>query len=208
MTPTIPLSGFALGTAVFEVECGDWTELCAKDEQHTLYDTQALAVVGTQYEPTDDLILLSGDTDNDSDVDIHDLTWLMYQWRTGGIPALGGCPWDGTRDADFNLSKFAGGTDDYLLLSGNWHLWTECPCTAFGSAGGSSLVEAVSVSVRLLPQHVADVVDTNADGFVDHHDVRAFETELGLPHGLSRKLQQMEWNSAPGLDLRTETRRR
>ena len=64
-------SGWAMGTASFEVECGDWTHLCAKDEQHTLYDTQALTDLGTEYVAAADFFLMAGDTDNDSDVDIH-----------------------------------------------------------------------------------------------------------------------------------------
>ncbi len=190
-----------MATAAFQVDCGAWDELCAKDEQHTLYETAALVVVGTQYETMLPLLLLAGDTDNDSDVDINDVTWLMFQWSGGGLPAAGGCPWDGTRDADFNNSGFAGGTSDYLLLSGNWLSWSTCPC-AKAAHRGDALRPATRIVTSLpaaeLPAPVAAVVDRNGDGVFDHHDVRDFEDASGLPHALSTKMERSA-RPSPGL---------
>ena len=42
-----------MGTVVFDVECGDWTLLCAKDAQHTLSDTVDMVIVGDEF-VTDD----------------------------------------------------------------------------------------------------------------------------------------------------------
>jgi hypothetical protein len=186
----------AIGTApTFQVDCGDWDELCAKDEQHTLYDTVDLADAGTFYEPTDPvgdpLYLLAGDTDNDSDVDIHDVTWLMYQWGLGAGPAaFGDCPWDGTRDADFSNDNVFTGTD-YLLLSGNWHAWTVCDCGTLPGGGGHDglLLAEASVLASELPWEMAESVDLNRDGVVDYQDVREFEVLHGLPNTLSTQMK-------------------
>ena len=51
--------------------------------QHTLFEHAAVDITGTAYSGAAPLLLLAGDTDNDSDVDIHDVTWLMYQWNSG-----------------------------------------------------------------------------------------------------------------------------
>jgi hypothetical protein len=188
-------TGVAIGVADFEVQCGDWTELCAKDEQHTLYDTQSLTVVGTEYQTTADLYLLAGDTDNDSDVDIHDVTWLMYQWGLGAGPAaFGDCPWDGTRDADFTNNDLLQ-TTDYLLLSGNWHEWSTCTCAKLLGGGGptrltlAGRVTELCVAVVDLPPEMADAVDLNRDGMVDYLDVAEFEVRHGLPDTLSSQIE-------------------
>ncbi len=176
----------ATATEIVEVACGAWDELCAKDEQHTLYDTQPLAVVGTQYETTAPLLLLAGDTDNDSDVDINDVTWLMYQWNLGAAAAPpAGCPWDGTRDADFDGNGYLQALD-YLLLSSNWQAWAACDCSRAPAAAPPVRAEADTAA---LPPQVIRRVDANRDGVIDHRDVRAFEQAHGLPHTLSAALQ-------------------
>jgi hypothetical protein len=195
----------ATGTAAFEIECGEWDELCAKDEQHTLYDTVPLSTAGTQYTTTANLYLLAGDTDNDSDVDIHDITWLMYQWGLGSTPAPpAGCPWDGTRDGDFSNDYFLD-TTDYLLLSNNWHEWATCTCGTL--LGGGHQVDVagrqVSMLVAELPPEMADSVDLNRDGVVDFRDVREFEVRSGLPDTLSTLMEASTSPAAPA-----ETRRR
>ena len=197
----------AIGVApTFEIECGVWDELCAKDEQHTLYDAQALTVVGTEYQTTVDLYLLAGDTDNDSDVDIHDVTWLMHQWAIAAGPAAyGDCPWDGTRDADFSNDDSFTATD-YLLLSNNWHEWSECPCAPVPGSGGlaalplSEAAMEVSVSASMFSASVAEHVDLNRDGVVDHQDVREFEDLYGLPNLLSTKIEAAALTADPAAE--------
>lgn len=192
---TNPGGGVAIGSAVVEVGCGEWTHVCAKDEQHTLYGTQPLTVADGQYELVDPvgspLLLAPGDTDNDSDVDIHDVTWLMFQWGSSpmaGPAAPGGCPWDGTRDGDFdNNNVFT--SNDYLLLSGQWHQWTTCPCTALSGGDAAPVHRQLSVRTSTLSAEVAGAVDFNQDGVVNYLDVQAFETANGLPHVLSTQMR-------------------
>jgi hypothetical protein len=184
----------AVGTASFEVECGDWDTLCAKDEQHTLNNLQPLVIVGTHYELVDPtaapLDLVPGDTDNDSDVDIHDITWLMYQWGLSSGPAApGGCPWDGTRDADFNNDDLFDSTD-YGLLSQHWHERVTCACAVTAGGNARPARPQVAVSTATLPPNVARAVDYNNDGRVDYKDVARFEADNGLPDSLSARLRK------------------
>ncbi|HUU94732.1 MAG TPA: right-handed parallel beta-helix repeat-containing protein [Phycisphaerae bacterium] len=188
----------AIGTApTFEVECGDWTELCAKDEQHTLYDTQSLKAPGTVYQTTVALNLLAGDTDNDSDVDINDVTWLIYQY---GQPAEdGGCLWDGTRDADFSNNGIVY-SEDYTILSYYWLNSTECACTK-GFGGERTAVKLSGDELKSLPADVVAAVDLNADGVIDHRDVRLFEQSHGLPDTLSEIIRATAEKAQPlGVD--------
>ena len=179
----------ASATATIEVPCDAWTMLCAKDEQHTLYDDTTLTDEGTYYSTGAVLVLEPGDTDNDSDVDINDITWLMYQWGGGGSAADGGCPWDTTRDADFDNGGFVDGTD-YLLLSNNWHEWTTCACAKLGAGYNVDLAALESaVLTSELPANVADAIDLNRDGVVDYLDVEEFEAINGLPNTLSSQMK-------------------
>jgi hypothetical protein len=181
------------------VDCGDWARLCAKDEQHTLYDDVGLEVVGTEYSTPalDDLFLEGGDTDNDSDVDDNDVGWLMYQWQLlGGSARPGGCSWDGTRDADFDNNGVTL-TNDYTILSWNWHQFSSCECvsgagaTAPNGDSRETLAAMVQTSqpVSELPAVVRESVDLNRDGVFDHRDVREFERLHGLPDTLSSKME-------------------
>ncbi len=193
----------ATGYATLQVPCGMWDELCAKDEQHTLYDTQSLVVVGRHYALADPggspLVLLAGDTDNDSDVDISDVTWLMFQWSSlpgGGPAAPGGCPWDGTRDADFDNNNVFTSTD-YLLLSANWHEWSLCPCTAAMGASHPGEAPVESIAVTALAAEVGAAVDLNGDGVFNVRDVEQFESNNGLPHSLSAKMKPVNVKVKP-----------
>jgi hypothetical protein len=117
--------GPGLFSGVVEIPCGAWTSLCIKDEQHTQWDTSTLSDVGTSYTGTA-VTLLAGDTDNDGDVDINDVTYFVATF--GDLAAYGGCPWDGvTRDADFSNNGAVGG-EDYTLLTGQWLTMSSCGC--------------------------------------------------------------------------------
>jgi hypothetical protein len=175
-----------------QIDCGVSTSLCAKDEQHTLYGTATLTDMGTYY-VAGLLSLDAGDTDNDSDVDINDVTYLIY---TYGDPAAdGGCAWDGTRDADFSNSLGAG-SEDYTFLVQNWHQYSTCDCTALIMAGRVRIADRApldtrsSVKVSTLRRGMAARVDLNADGVFDVKDVRAFELRHGLGHALSSKMHE------------------
>ncbi len=174
--------------AVIQVECGMWDSLCAKDEQHTLFDTTALTIDGSQYVATTLLSLRGGDTNNDSIVEIEDVAWFLSQF--GEPAASGGCPWDGTRDADFS-NNGAVGIEDYGFLSENWLLYTECGCSSPLPGGGGGIAPTnTEIPVSSLPVDVGSKVDLNRDGVVDHKDVAAFERRHRLGNGLSSRIKK------------------
>jgi hypothetical protein len=171
-----------------EVPCGAWTQLCVKDEQHTLWSTVTLTDQGTYYEADSLVSLTSGDTDNDSDIDINDVTWLLYQFGTGAND--GDCPWDGTRDADFSLNG-AVGAEDYTFLSTNWLQYSDCPCAAMLTRPLRTVSkQQVQLAADTLPAEVRQRVDLNQDGVIDYVDVALFEIEHNLPATLSTKMWQ------------------
>lgn len=173
-----------------EVGCGDWTQLCVKDEQHTLIATATLTDVGTTYSATP-VSLDGGDTDNDSDVDINDVTWYLVQF--GDLSADGGCPWDGTtRDADFS-NNGAVGTEDYTFLATNWLTSSSCACTiGLNGPDDPDPVLLTSMSAADVPADLAAWADLNADGWIDYKDVREFERLNGLPNDLSSVMEASE----------------
>ncbi|MCA9289677.1 MAG: hypothetical protein KDA25_01025, partial [Phycisphaerales bacterium] len=167
--------------AIVEVDCGTWTSLCAKDEQHTQWDTTSLSLSGdgSMYVADAVLTLTPGDTDDDGDVDINDVTWLVFTF--GSLAADGGCAWDGTRDADFNNGG-AVGSEDYSLLSDAWQTSTSCACAAPAPAAASAIG-----TDRLAPE-VAARVDLDGSGVFDATDVRLFEIINALPRTLSERM--------------------
>ena len=178
----------------FDIPCGNWTSLCAKDEQHSLWNTTSLIVSGTEYEATSVIVLKSGDTDNDGDVDINDVTYFIFTY--GGPEGVGGCPWNGTRGADFSLNGNVG-TEDFTFLSANWLMATSCSCTTLTAGATDSKVAPQTagpaaltrISTALLQPDVAAAADINRDGVVDVKDVELFETARGLPHTLSQRMR-------------------
>ena len=178
-------------SGLVEIPCGTWSQLCAKDEQHTLWDTTSLTLSmdGTYYIASTQLDLSGGDTDNDGDVDINDVTWFMFQF--GGLANSGGCPWDGTRDADFS-NNGAVQSEDYTFLTSNWLNQSDCACMIpFGFPGGGGMDaagrERTTTPVREPWQRT---LDADKNGRLDHNDVRAFEDANGLPTKLSEALRK------------------
>ncbi len=192
----------AYGLATFTADCSNtgWLEICGKDEQHTLSDKMPLTVAGgPPYYTCAPLLLLAGDTDNDNDVDINDVTLLLVQF--GSLEASGGCPWDGTRGADFDLNG-AIGSPDYTALSANWLQYRSC-CGAFGwrllgpsdddaaldmIATSSSRIDSAIAASQLTPE-IAALADLNSDNVIDYRDVEVFESRMGLPNDLSTKMR-------------------
>ncbi|MCP3916420.1 MAG: HYR domain-containing protein [bacterium] len=169
--------------AEIEIPCGEYASLCAKDEQHTKWETVTMSLSGVKY-VTDTLISLTGgDTDNDGDVDINDVTWFLFQF--GDLTAPGGCPWNGTRDADFS-NNGAIGSEDYTFLTANWLTTSTCACTFPAEIERPHFLPARqrATSAR------ARAVDLNQDGWVDFADVEIFEKRHGLPHELSKRMRQ------------------
>ncbi len=204
------------------VPCDDWTSICVKDDQLTLYDTVTLTDSGAVFTGDANVQLLSGDTDNDGDVDINDVTFLLFAYGASG-PVPDACPYDGNRSADFSIDG-AVGSQDYSIMQANWLKFTGCSCPAPLVSGNVDDLRDTAAPFALIdrdqPVHfasraigkrvvridasevsavVADVVDRNRDGVIDDKDVRIFENELGLPNTLSQKIGNSVQN---GDDLR------
>jgi len=172
----------AIATTTIEVPCGVWTQICAKDEQHTKWAESPLILSGTKYLATVPLVLDGGDTDNDGDCDINDVTLFLGQFGLFASP--GGCPWDGvTRDTDFS-NNGAVGSEDYAFLAANWLTTSGCSCYLPASTGGPGR-HHTTLPIARVPVALRRRVDLDGNGVVDHRDVFLFESEHGLPHALS-----------------------
>lgn len=181
--------------ATVEIPCGNTGTVCIKDEQHTLWSTTTVTLSGVELVADSLVQLEGGDTDNDGDVDINDVTLFIAQF--GSLAAPGGCGWDGTRDADFD-NDGAVGSADYTFLTSNWLRTSSCSCTApsggpvddqFAFAGFRSQRAMVSSALS----HRAD---GNGDGWVDVRDVMIFERRNGLSGGLSRAILRAPFRPA------------
>jgi cysteine-rich repeat protein len=194
--PNVSFSGNpATATNVtFLVPCGAYTSMCAKDEHHTLWDTQSMTDTGTTYQVNAPLFLRAGDTDNDGDVDINDATLLIFQF--GGPEPAPGCPFNAAnRGADFSDNGNVG-SEDYSLLSLNWLTQSFCLCGEPIMGGGPDGADDQNVQTRVassaLPADVAARADLNGDGVIDAQDVEQFERSRGLGAQLSSKLRDLE----------------
>jgi len=168
-----------------EIPCGNWTQLCAKDEQHTKWDTTLLTLngSGSEYDASTTLVLDPGDNDNDGDVDINDVTFLIATF--GDLAVDGGCPYNGLdRDADFD-NNGAVQSPDYSLFSANWLTLSTCACTS--PLQGPVVKPTTSILANRLDPWVAERADLNRDGTFDVLDVIIFEARNGLPPALSAK---------------------
>ncbi|GJM23165.1 MAG: hypothetical protein DHS20C15_30800 [Planctomycetota bacterium] len=174
----------ATATATIELPCGSYTTLCAKDEQHTMWDTTTLTNSGVTYTADTTLVLNGGDTDDDGDVDINDVTLLLAQFGT--VPAIGPCPWDGvTRNADFSNNGPVG-SEDYVFITANWLQVSACVCPSPASTrGGSGPQTRLSVVDSL-----TRAADLNRDGFIDVLDVEVLEQRHALSGELSRRMRR------------------
>jgi len=170
-----------------EIPCGNWTQLCAKDEQHTLFNTVTLSLSGTQYVANEALSLDGGDANNDSFIDTLD--FAIYANRVGLPAANGGCPWDGTLDADFSNNGIVG-IEDFTFIFVNLLMYSQCTCSPL-PPGGQASGPRLSVPVSELTPDVAASADLNHDGVVDYLDVRQFELDHGLSQDLSTKMQAL-----------------
>lgn len=174
------------GTATFEVPCagGPFSAICGKDRQHTQWSTVGLMLVGTGWQGTSLMSLEGGDTDDDGDVDINDVTWFLGQF--GEFAAAGGCPWDGTRDADFSNNTVIA-AEDYAFLVANWLTTSACACALTWAPGGpfGRLERSVDVGTPLQAK-----ADLNGDKRVDWRDVEVLEQRHGLSGELSRRMRE------------------
>jgi hypothetical protein len=166
-----------------EMPCGEYTSLCAKDQQHTKWSTTTLSIVGPDYDADALLSLDGGDTDDDGDVDIDDVTLFLAQFGTGPFPDV--CAWTGVRDSDFS-NNGAIAAEDYTFLVNNWLTLSSCVCSipsTWGGPGGLGR-DRKAVTTRLDSQ-----ADLYRDGWIDYRDVELFETRNNLPHTLSKRMR-------------------
>ncbi len=177
-----------------ELDCGQYLSLFAKDEQHTQWASSTVSDTGATWATDAVISLEGGDTDNDSDVDIDDVTLFLAQFGTGPFPSAT-CPWDGTRDTDFS-NNGAIAAEDYVFLTSNWLTITAGPCVlpvsgggnGNGAANGNGVLQAELRSQT--PTNKANrAADLNRDGWIDWLDVKVFERRHGLPELLSAKMR-------------------
>lgn len=180
----------AVATTTIEVPCGTWTKVCAKDRQHTKWDDANLTIVGQKYVATTTLVLDAGDTDNDGDVDINDVTLFLSQF--GNLASAGGCPWNGTtRDADFD-NDGAVGSPDYSSLVANWLTTSSCPCTVSAPGGGGGDRDRQLARSVVVHDELTRNADLDRSGTVDHRDVALFEAQHGLSGELSEAMRKSD----------------
>lgn len=170
------------------VGCGLLSSICAKDTQHTTWDSTTVTPMGTTWKATDVLELLGGDDDFDGDVDAADVSFFLFKF--GGHQRVGTCPYTGfPRDADFSNNDGVG-TEDYAFLVANYGVTSSCACTPSATSGPTLSVDAL-LTAGLDPV-MQDQVDLDGDGWFDAHDVELFERRHGLGDALSRRMGARE----------------
>jgi hypothetical protein len=185
------------------IACGVYSGICIKDEQHGLIASTGITDGGTQYVGGSLMTLMGGDTDNDSDVDIHDVTFFLSRFGTPDPSyACGSYDVEAHRGADFSVNGNVG-AEDYTFLSDNWQLSTTCSCSSpfLGEPDDQPLpaddvlapqiqfTDKRSLLASEMAPDVAVKVDLNRDGRFDYLDVERFENERGYSHALSAKMR-------------------
>ncbi|MFO0873083.1 MAG: HYR domain-containing protein [Phycisphaerales bacterium] len=156
------------------VPCGTWTKLCVKDRQHTKWATATLVRSGTTYSASA-ITLLPGDDDNDGDVDINDVTWLVAQFGLPAKPPTCFPVFPADRDADFGNNGFVG-IQDYSAMTPQFLTMSSCACALPELGGPAEFVkDRTWLSIDEIDPAIAADVDLNGDGIFDHTDVRIFE---------------------------------
>ena len=137
-------------------------------------------LMGTTWQATSVLPLAGGDTDDDGDIDINDVTWFLGQF--GDLAVAGGCPWNSLlRDADFS-NNGAIATEDYAFLVNGWLTASGCACALTWGGPGRPVLPDASTIVTTAAQAAADF---SGDGRIDADDVELFEARHGLSGELS-----------------------
>lgn len=172
---------------------GAWSSVNAKDRQHTKWGSGS----SVTNEPgsvlaLDTIVMEAGDNDDDGDVDINDLTWLVSTFGEPGSPSCGP---EFARDADFSNDGFVA-TEDFSLLSAQWLTISQAKvgCVAPSTSGPTDpapkakLDRRTSIATSQLDSSRRRA-DLNGDGVFDWRDVQKFERSRGLASGLSERLR-------------------
>ena len=187
-----------IGEISLDVPCGVYTDISAKDAAHTLYAESPLGVVMSTtalsgadmldvFANTGPIVLLGGDTDDDGDVDINDISLFIAQFgEPVGDVATGVGTCSEERNADFDNDGTIGGNDytfffdTFLMVTG-----PVCAPSSTLTAGRGSRMSLKATTARLRK------LDTNGDGVFDVLDVEAFEVREGLSGELSRMMHRL-----------------
>jgi hypothetical protein len=172
--------------------CADWTQVSAKDEQHTLRKKLPLTVTGDKYtasftdknavprgqegwDPDLDDSLAGGDATNDNMIDILDFGVLVGQYAQV-------LPLDTTwpiRNADFGCDGIVDSSDFTFIHQGFLTKGDLLP----GPAAAASEEPRTSVSVaefsRIVGLAYAAQADLDGDGIIGLQDLRFFLTKTG-----------------------------
>jgi hypothetical protein len=170
-----------------EIPCGEYVSVCLKDEQHSKWTTTTVSQTGVKYQMDNVGSLEGGDTDNDGDIDINDVTFFISEF--GNLANAGGCAWDGTtRDADFS-DNGAIGSEDYGFLTAGWLTTSNCVGCGLLVDPGNDPSGGARRAVRARTPRLRRV-DFNRDGKIDVRDVKIFEDRHGFGNALSRAMLQ------------------
>jgi hypothetical protein len=183
---------------------GNWSSVNIKDPQHTKWGSgSAITNLPSIAVASETIVLQPGDNDDDGDVDINDLTWLV---STFGEPSSPSCSPAIARDSDFSNDGFIL-TDDYSLLSAQWLTFSQLgSCTA--PSVSEPVADPAAPGEEAKPKETPDSkldrrtriatseleperrrADLNGDGNFDWRDVQRFEKSRGLPAKLSERLR-------------------
>jgi hypothetical protein len=185
------------GTATYSIACpSDAVAVCAKDEQHTLSDMVSVDDLDNDgvFEASECLLLRAGDTDDNDEIDINDVTFTFSEFGQSDPPIV--CdpdceddifPASTLRGADFNND----GTVNFLDPSAlNPNFGFNGTCTCAGPMPAQSVKTEVD-ALDLAPA-VAAKVDVDRNGVVNFLDIRLLELRHGLDHSLSTTIENID----------------
>ncbi|MBI2842577.1 MAG: hypothetical protein HYX78_04180 [Armatimonadetes bacterium] len=182
-TENVQFDSNGVGTVTVQtLPCGNlWTQVTAKDSQHTLRSKVSLSVAldGSRYEAslTGADKLTGGDLTDDNVIDIRDYGVFAGQYGTSGHPFTG-------RDADISCDGQVW-AEDFTFIQINF-MKVGAPLPGYAEGASTSDPIALStISVKelagLIGMRDARKADVNNDGIVDAADMSAFLDKYRKP---------------------------
>jgi len=168
---------FAAGTAtttLTNLPTAQWTNISAKDEQHTLRQLVSLSTTGSgQYSAsfTGDDQLIGGDLTNDNLVDIRDFGVFAGQYGTS--PPLN-TQWP-AKNANISCDGYVD-TNDFSYIQIHFLAKGDAEPGAAQTAGLEMPMTSISVKelAKMVGMRAARKADVNNDGVVDTTDMKLF----------------------------------